>query len=167
MTIHNRPGYSLIELTIVVGLVAILAVAISSIVLVSVIQSTRIRNQIRTRQTGDYALTQMQTMIRNARAVSNCDSVNDSISLVNADGDSTTFATELVGASTHIASNSGTYLTPDDVTVADSFNLDCSPSDTEVELVSISFDLSPTASSGRSLEAPPIHYATSVELKNN
>jgi len=160
------PAYSLIELTIVVGLVAILAVAISSIVLVSITQSSRIRAQLRTRQTGDYAVTQLQTMLRNARTVVSCDSGDNEITIQNPDGRTTTFASELDGNTTHIASNSGIYLTPDDVTVASSFELDCAPNDTSPTLVTISFDLDKTEDTGRSLETPPIHFETSVELRN-
>lgn len=162
-----KQGYSLVELTIVVGLVAILAVAISSIVLMSVAQSTRIRTQIRTRQAGDYAMTQIQTMVRNARTITSCDSAGDTVTILNPDGRTTTFAAELGGDTTHIASNSATYLTPEDVTVGNSLSIECEPDDTDPKLISISFDLDKTDDTGRDLETPPIHFETAIEVRNN
>lgn len=162
-----KSGYSLVELTIVVGLVAMLALAISSVVLISVTQSTRVRNQILTRQAGDYAVTQIQTMIRNARSVTACNSLGNTITILNPDGGSTNFYAQISADSVQIASNSGSALTPPELTVNSSFNIDCSPSDTDVRLVNLSFDLDRTQETGRDLETPPLHYETSIELRNN
>ena len=162
----NKKGYSLIELTIVVGLVALLAVGISSIVLSSIIQASRIRNQIKSRQAGDYALGQIQTLIRNAREISSCDSSNNTLSIINLDGRSTTFLLESVSGNTSIASNSGYYLTPTDVTVTN-FDVSCSPNDITPNVVKLSFDLKRNLLSPKSKENPLIHYETSITLRNN
>lgn len=162
-----KKGYSLVELTIVVGLVSLLALAISSVVLISVTQSTRVRNQILARQAGDYALTQIQTMVRSARAVITCNSIDDSITILNPDGGLTTFAAEITATSVQIASNSGSYLTPEELTTNSSFDIECLPSDTDVRLVNLSFTLDKTQDTGRELETPPVQFETSIELRND
>lgn len=161
------PGYSLIELTIVVGLVALLSVGIASVVLSSIVQSSRIRNQIKSRQAGEYTIGQMQQMIRNARTIASCDSAANNLTIVNLDGDTTTFLAETTGTSTRIASNSGFFLTPEDVTAGSSFNIACSPDDTNPTLVKISFDLKRNLDTPRETENPPVHFETSVSLRNN
>lgn len=165
-SLSHKAGFSLVELTIVVGLVALLAVAISSIVLVTIIQTTRVRNQIRTRQVGDYTIGQLQTMIRNAREVVACDSTANALEIGNPDGDTTLFIEETVGLATAIASNSGQYLTTQDTTTNSTFDLECLPSDTTPNLVKVSFDLQKIDGGERATENPAIHYETSVEIRN-
>lgn len=163
MTKRLRKGYSLIELTIVVGLISVLAITISSIVLTTIVNSNRIRNQIRLRQIGDFAVGQMQTMIRNARKVTSCDQTADTITIQNPDGQTTRFYLE----TTYIASNSGTFnITPSDSTVTN-FTITCEPSATEPKLVTVSFTLSKTDNAGeRAIEMQPQTYAFSVGLRN-
>lgn len=162
-----KKAYSLIELTIVVGLVALLSVGIASIVLSSIVQSSRIRNQIKSRQAGEYTIGQMQQMVRNAREIADCDSAGNTITIINIDGDSTTFLSEITGTATRIASNSGYFLTPEDVTAGTSFNIACSPDDINPSLVKISFDLKRNLDTPRESENPPVHFETSVSLRND
>ncbi len=122
--IKPKKGYSLIELTIVVGLLSILSITISAIVLTTISSSSRIRNKVRVRQIGDYAVGQIETMIRNAREVLSCDSNNNLLILSNNDSNQTQIYLE----GDQIASNSGVALTPDDITITN-YDLTCLPSD--------------------------------------
>ncbi len=158
-------GYSLVELIIVVGLTGFLAVGISSVVLFAIVNSTRIRNSVRTKQIGDYAIGQMQTMVRSATSVVSCDSSGESLTIANADGYETVFQLEVDGATSRIASNSGTFLTSSDL-VVQNFDLTCEPSDTDVGLVSISFSLKKDQDNARAITNPELTFETAVEPRN-
>jgi prepilin-type N-terminal cleavage/methylation domain-containing protein len=162
----KNSGFSLIELIVVIGLLSLLTLAISSIMLTSVITSTRIRTTTKVKQAGNYALGQIQSMIRNAKTVTECDSSGYAIEIVGSDGGSTRLLSEIdsVSGITRIASNSGTYLTPATTTV-NGFVLTCSPSDTEPTLVKVSFDLQDNGSE-TSTRNPSLHFETSVNLRN-
>ena len=162
MVKHLKQGYSLIELTIVVGLISILSIAISAIVLSTIVSSSRIKAQVRIRQTGDYAVGQLQTIIRNSREVSLCETASNSLLLLNEDGEET----QLFLEGDQIASNSGVYLTPDDTAVTN-FVLTCLPSDEAPELIRLSFTLGRAETGNlRTSENPSENFTTSVELRN-
>lgn len=159
---RQKKGYSLIELTIVVGMVSVLSITISAIVLSTIVNSNRIRNQVRIRQAGDYAVGQMQTMIRNARKIVSCNSATDTLTVKGQDLGDTSFS--LSGS--RIASGSaGVFLTPSDVSVSN-FDLRCLPSDTEPKLVQIGFTVDTSTTGERATESPPQTFSVSVGLRN-
>ena len=158
MELKKVKGFSLVELIIVVGLLGILILAISSAMLMSIISSNRIRTTTKVKQAGNYAIGQLQTMIRNAKSITSCNSSTYTLTLVNPGGGSTVVDTEIVGSNTFIASNSGTYLTPTDVSVSN-FILNCQPDE-------ISFDLTDTLSASQARENPTLHFETSVSIRN-
>lgn len=159
-------GYSLIELTIVVGLVAILSIGISSVVLMNTITANRSRNTILIKEAGDYSLNQLKHLVRNARAIIACNSTNNTLSLQNLDGDTTLISLESPGEVGRIASNSGTYLTPAAITVQN-FDLTCLPNSTNPQLIKFSFDSSLANSSVPEREKTTINFETSVEIRND
>lgn len=160
-----KHGYSLIELVITVGLTSILVITITSIAMTSLIGSTRIRNLVKTRQSGDSAITQIQSKIRNAKEISSCDSAANTITLVNPDNETTTYDLEVNNEVGMIASNAGVYITGQESTVT-SFDIECLPSDTEPSLVNVKFSITSTNTGSRSHETPIIPFATSVYLRN-
>lgn len=160
----KKHGFSLIELIVVIGLLSVLMLAITSTVLMTIISSNRIRTSSKVKQAGNYAMGQIQSLIRSARSVNLCTSP-DSISIVNQDGGTTQLLTENdAGGVTRIASNSGSFLTPENLSVT-SFSLVCQPDDTNVSLVKLSFDLQDTITT-RDLENPLLHFETSINLRN-
>lgn len=160
-----KRGFSLIELTVVVGLLALLSLAISSSLLMSIVSTNRVRSITKVKQAGNFALDQIQSLIRGARTLSACDSSLDSLTLVNQDGGSTILTTELDGSFTRIASNSGIYLTPSNLDIAN-FSLTCTPTDDNPNLIKISFNLvDPRNPSTR--ENPNLSFETSVNLRND
>lgn len=164
-----KPGFSLVELTVVIGLLGLLILAISSTMLMSVISSNRIRTTTKVKQTGNYALGQIQSMLRSAKAITACNSDPSipSITILNPDGQATTVGSELdSNGYAHIASNSGYYLTTPNTDMGTSFRLTCEPSDDEPALVKISFDLKDIVSTRRTTENPLLHFETSINLRN-
>lgn len=160
-----KKGFSLIELIVVIGLLSLLMLAISSTMLMSIVSSNRIRTVSAVKYAGNYALGQLQSMIRSAKAVTSCDSTSSTLSIINPDGGTTTILAENVGTYTSIASNSGVYLTPSKVNVS-SFNLRCEPSDMQPQLVIISYDVKSSLDTQRAVENPLLHFETSINLRN-
>ncbi len=159
-----KRGFSIIELTVVIGLMSLLTLAISTIMLTSVVSSNRVRTTTKVKQAGNYVIDQLQGLLRNAKGIPLCDSSSASITLTNPDGGTTVIASESDGTSTRIASNSGIYLTPSD-TQTSSFNLVCEPTDSYPSLVKFSFDLQSTLTT-KATENPLLHFETSVNLRN-
>ncbi len=160
-----RKGFSLIELVIVIGLISILALAISSIMLTSIVTSNRVRTLTKTKQAGNYALIQLKAMIRSSKSIISCDEEIATLEIVGLDGGVTTLATESDGENIRIASNSGYYLTPGSTTVS-SYTLGCEPNESEPTLIRVSFDLTDTSST-RESENSLLHFETSINLRNN
>lgn len=161
-----KQGYSLIELTIVVGLVALLGVGISSVVLMSLVTTKRTRNLTHVREVGDYATTQIKQLVRNSKRIEACDSANNTLTLRNQDGDTTLISTEIVGDYERIASGSGNYITPSDIKV-ESFSITCLPDDTNPELVKVRFDSQIASETLKPRENPLINFETSISIRNN
>ena len=160
----TKSGFSLIELTVVIGLLSLLMLAISTTMLMSIVTSNRIRTSTKVKQAGNYALGQIQSMLRNAKSITLCDSDASSLTMTNLDGGSTLITAQSDGTNTRIASGSGVYLTPANLSTYN-FSLICQPSDTAPTLVNLSFDLKDSAGSG-AVNNPLLHFETSVNLRN-
>lgn len=161
----KHQGFSLIELIVVIGLLSLLTLAISSIMLTSILSSNRVRLTTKIKQSGNYALGQIQNMIRNAKSLETCNSVDSELILTNQDGGSTAVVMEIdAGGINRVASNSGIYLTPETINVS-TFSINCEPSDETPALIKISFDLH-TANKSISRQNPSLHFETSINLRN-
>ena len=160
-----KRGFSIIELIIVVGLIAILMLAISSSMLMSIISSTRIRTATKTKQAGNYALDQIQTLIRNSKDIVGCNS--DVITVINQDG--TDSIISLVGS--RLSAGQDVFLTPVGTTTTTTSLFTCLPSDTteaaenKTNLIKVSFNLQDSISS-RPTDNPLLHFETSINLRN-
>ena len=151
-----KRGFSLIELVIVVGLVSLLALGLSAVMLTTLANSTRIRSLAVAKQTGDYALGQIQELVRNAKTAVSCNSASNTITLTNPDGGTTIFAS----SGTAIASNSAA-ITPVGMNIAN-FSLTCAPSDTVPAIVMVAFDVQAVGA----YSTQPVHFATSIQIRN-
>jgi hypothetical protein len=105
--------------------------------LMSIVSSNRIKTITKVKQAGNYALGQIQTMLRNAKSIKTCDSTAGTITIINQDGGETQILND---SNSRIASGSGIYLTPENTT-ASLFSLSCNPSDLDPTIVKVSFDL--------------------------
>lgn len=168
----KKLGFSLIELTVVIGLLSLLILAISSTMLMSIVSSNRIRTVTKVKQAGNYALGQLQSMIRSAKSITSCissaNSSTPSITLINQDGGSTLIITDLDADATYriasISATSSPTLTPANIDVQD-FSITCEPSDIEPSLIKLSFNLKDLRE-GRATESPILKFETSVNLRN-
>lgn len=159
-----KQGNSVIELTVVIGLISLLAIAMSAIMLTTITSSNRVRLVTRIKQAGDYTLGSIQTQIRNAREVTSCDSSLDELIYTGQDGGSTTLTLETNSTIARIASNSGVFLTPSNLNISN-FNITCEPSDTEPTTIKIDFDATDTVNRGN--VNPSLHFETTIGLRNN
>lgn len=153
-------GFSLIELTIVIGLIALLTLAISAIMLTSIGTSNRIRTTTRVKQAGSFVIDQLQSILRSAKSVTICDNTLYTITVVNPDGSSSTIRS----TGGRIASDAVDYISPENMTVS-GFSLACEPSITDPNLVKVKFDLK-SSQITRASENPNLHFETSINLRN-
>lgn len=162
-----KRGFSIIELTVVIGLISLLALAMSAIMLSTIVSSNRIRRNTKIKQAGDYAVNQLQSLIRNSRGIVSCDSLSSTSTTDNPDGGTTTILMEQDSNGVdRIASNSGVYLTPADLKITN-YSLNCLPDDSNPKLVNISFDLSSLVTSTKAIENSTLHFTVTAELRND
>jgi prepilin-type N-terminal cleavage/methylation domain-containing protein len=159
-----KKGFSLIELIVVIGLLSLLMLAISSTMLMSMVSSNRIRTTTKVKQAGNYALGQIQSMVRSAKAITTCEPTIPSLVLINPDGGTTEILIEADGGNDRIASNSGIYVTPENMVVT-AFSLTCEPDTVSPTLIKISFNLQDNRSN-TSTQNPILHFETSVNTRN-
>lgn len=160
-----KKGTSIIELVVVIGLISLLSLAMSAIMLTTIVSSNRVRRLTQIKQAGDIALNQVQTLIRNSRQIGACSSDNNILTTINPDGGVTDIMLEDDLGVNRLASNSGIYVTPSNLTISN-FDITCEPNDTEPVLIKISFDMTQTSSSGNSREDASIHFETTTGIRN-
>jgi len=161
----KKSGFSLIELIIAIGLVAILMLAISSSLLMNIISSNRIRNMTKIKQAGNYALDQIQSIIRNSKDITLCNATT--VSVINQDGTSSTITL----TSNRLATNADIYITPANLDVDATTLFTCLPNDTtsttteKTNLIKISFTLR-EINIAVNKENPILQFETSINLRN-
>jgi prepilin-type N-terminal cleavage/methylation domain-containing protein len=165
LVLSTPKGYTLIELVVVVGLVSILAIGISSAVLINAVTATRTKNTTHLRSVGDYSVNQLKQLIRGARDITLCDSTQNSLTLTSPDGGETLINLELDNEIGRISSNSGVYISPSTANITN-FTLDCLPSDSDPTLIQLSFDAALSAST-ESRESPTLHFRSSITPRSN
>jgi prepilin-type N-terminal cleavage/methylation domain-containing protein len=164
----KKNGFTLIEMIVVVGILGIIAVVGSGTFFSILRGSTKTKTLQTVKQNGDYAISVMERMIRNARVLINptADSTVSSITIKNPDGGTTTFSCG--GNPATIASN-GASLLSNEVKVNDCnniFNVSVGQPGIKPPVVKINFSLSPVASLGRSEERAEVNFQTTVTLRN-
>jgi len=160
---RNRSlGYTLIELVVVAALIGIIGVVSVSLFLTSLSGGGKSSGTNEVRANGDYAITQIERMIRNAiRIEGACTQDMTSLSLLNSDGNTTTFST-LDG---RVASNSA-YLTSSSSQVSGAIDFDCEQSvDGAPGLVTVSFILNKANALTNRFESVQVEFSTSVQLR--
>lgn len=155
-----KKGTSIIELVVVIGLISLLALAMSAIMLTTIVSSNRIRRVTQIKQAGDYVINQFQLLIRNARYIESCNSTTNTLTTVNPDGNSTNIMLQ----SGRIASNSGIHITGNNLLVTN-FSITCEPATNPV-VVKLEFDLTQRTSSGNARENSTLHFETTTNLRN-
>lgn len=143
----NSFGFSLLEMLIVTTLTVLIVVTGTSLFLTTILGGGRANTTTIVKNNGDYALGQMEYLLRNAIELLPTDVADPSsdcylnmpairFKLID-QGETTLFA-----ENEKIASNSGVYLTSDEVSVVGSPSFDCTRSaDEAITSVRISFTL--------------------------
>jgi len=104
-------GYSLIEMLVVIVLLIMLAIVGTSLFVNTLTGSNKTTIALQLKQQGEYAMSQMLSMIRGSVRIESCG--GSSIVIRNPDESTTQFFLE----NTKIASNSGSYLTGNELRV--------------------------------------------------
>jgi hypothetical protein len=164
-----------------VGVISVVSIVIAQSFFTTTRSSVKVEITKDAKQSGSFAISVMERMIRNAeRIMSPCTAggVSDSsLSLVNPDGDTTTFRCDFADGASRIASASAAqteYLTADNLTLG---GLDCS--DPEMTLnfvctasgltparVAISFILAQKNSSPDIIDQASVQFQTTVNVRN-
>lgn len=159
----KKNGFTLLEIMVVVGILGIIAVVGSGTFFSILRGSTKTKTLQLVKQNGDYAISVMERMIRNARRVSGG---GDSITIVNPDGETTVFSCE--GSPATIASNSAPLM--DKEVKVDScynvFTVTSGISGVRPAVVKINFNLSQAEMTTRPEEQASINFQTTVTLRN-
>jgi len=173
--LQNFPGFTLIEILIVVGVLGVIVGAGSTMFFSVLRGSTKTKVLQMVKQNGDYAISVMERMIRNARSISGGGS---SITIVNPDGGTTTFNCCGSNPNFLIASESGTLrceearITSSEVKVNNCSNVfEVTPGILGLRpaVVKINFDLSRAEQAGvtfRPEEQAVVNFQTTVSLRN-
>lgn len=136
VTSFVRAGFTLIELLVVMTIFGFLLITATGLFFTLFVGQDKTSSGIIVKQQGDYALSQILTMIRSGAGIDSCTS--SSLVVRNRDTKTTQFFAE----NNKIASNSGTYLTSQDLTVTDGPTFTCTNDDAgQISLVSVTFTL--------------------------
>lgn len=163
-----KRGFTLVEILVATGLLVILAVVGSTLFFSLMRASTKTKTLELVKQEGNYALSVMERMVRNAKRVNRC--AADSLEIENPDGGETTF--RFCSDPGLVASESGSLscqqarLTSSKVEASGFF--DCTPPAEEVDpwVVGIEFNLEWSQESPRLEETTAINFQTTVTVRN-
>lgn len=176
----KKSGFTLLEIIVVIALLGIVGVMAVDIFFTSLRGGTKAETLKEIKQNGDFAISVMERMIRNAQEVtSTCDgSSMPSITIRNPDYYETTFECvwDLIEEVAYIASSSAAITsknitlvrpgTPSpDCTSAD-LTFTCSQTASKPETVSISFTLYQKGVTSRPEERASVTFETTISLRN-
>lgn len=169
----NRLGITLIEMLIVVTLTVLLTTAAAAMLYSTIHSGGQANNLSLVKTNGDYALSQMEFLLRNAITLEpntlgqTCSLGMNEIRARSRDEAITRYFRENDNGIEKIASNSGRYLTSDAVRVVSGPVFDCTQSeDNAVQTVTISFTLAKgVAGQDRVSEVIQEDFATTVTMR--
>ena len=152
-----RQGFTLIELLVVIVIVGLVG-GIATVILSTTLQNASKGEMTReVKQNGDFALSIMERMIRNATGISSCPGSSFELTITNPDGKNSTFS--LSGP--QIASNGG-MLTSSKLT-ASNLSFSCTLTPGRPGFVVVTFNL--TGGGSRPSERARMDFRTSVSLR--
>lgn len=166
----------MIELLVVASLSVILMLATSTLFLSFLMGRTKVTALRQVKSEGQYAINQMEFLIRNALEVvptaeypEGCEPNMSSIAIRSIDGEITTFFAEEDSRDNHvkIASNSGVYLTSNTVSVVGGPRFNCEePADRTAQHVTIWFELRKGEVTDDQRETAQSEFQTSVSVRS-
>lgn len=172
--LNNKHSFILIEILVAITIFLVIITTVSNLFFSLLKGSTKVIVTNEAKQNGEYALSVMERMIRNASSIQDmeveCDGTEKAfLTIKNSDNQLTTFFCPS-GTETRIASSSAityAYLTSNNVTVSNC-SFVCNLSLGNPAVVKISFSVSQPQSAGflRPEETITINYSTSVVVRN-
>lgn len=139
-----KKGFTLIELLVAIGILSIVLITSSGVLFLSLKSKQKTLNLSDIKQSGFNAMQMMNIMIRNSQSISGACASGTSISIVNLDGNTTTFS--CTGDRIASASASVDYLTSGNM-IASSCIFNCNRILGKPDIVTIKFTLSKGVSS--------------------
>lgn len=170
----NKTGFTLIELLVSIGIISLIILASTTLFFTSLKAKKKNSSLTTIKQSGDYALSIMNMMIRNAKDL-NCSPPNE-ITITNPDGETTTFSCQghFHGcpsgiSSERIASHSASA-SRDDCLTADNIGLlscsfSCSQEIGSPSIVTVAFTLS-KGNPDDILSYASQEFKTTISLRN-
>lgn len=119
----NQTGFTLIELLVVISITVIMMLTASVLFMTFLISNSKINGSQLVKQEGEYALNQIEFLLRNALEIlpnsssQECEENMTEIKFKSLDGGITTLGIENDNGTNKIASNSGIFLTSGAVTI--------------------------------------------------
>lgn len=172
MRIKKRnKGFGLLEIMIAVAILGIIVVIGSNSFFSILRGSTKTKNLQLVKQNGDYALSVMERMIRNARMIiePSSDGTTNFITILNPDGGQTTFSCEGNEEDKKITSNSASLISNETKITSSCdgfFNIISGKPGLKPATVEINFTLGLTGTTSLPHERIEIPFKTAVTLRN-
>lgn len=160
---RNVGGFTLIEIVVVAGIMAIFSLTLIGVFLATVRTGNKSQLTQAVHQEGDFALKRMANTIRNSQAVS-CN--GDVITITNPGGAEIIFSLVADGDITRIASDSSSFLTGKLAEVTGlSFSCYQGLLGNQVVTMALTLNTHPGAASGQAQEKSVQQFATSVSTR--
>lgn len=158
----NNRGFTLIEIVVVAGIMALFSLTLISVFLATVRSGSKAQLLQAGHQEGDFALRQMADAVRRAKAVS-CN--GDSITVTTASGSEIVFSPVEDNGITRVASDSSRWLTGK---LAEATNLSfvCYPGKLGNQVVTLTLELNARPAGGGQVHEQFVQeFATSVSTR--
>ncbi len=162
MQYRKQKGFTLIELMVVVTVVISVAVVAGNIFYSSLRSNTKTQVTTDLKQKGDYALTIMERMIREAKVIDSADCSNDQLTITYKDGEETTFICDTtLPEPDQIASVSANSAVLLDEISCENFDFTC-----DLPRVGIEFTLNQNPTDPLPFKRAEIKFQSSVTARN-
>lgn len=145
MNIHEdfSAGFSLVELLIVVVLMGMISVMISEVFIMTIRSHVKSEMIKEIKQSGDYALSVIETMVRNATEISvpSCNTNVQTFSITNPDGRSTTFDCSSADTIASVGATTQALTSERTIVALCTFRVICPPEGSGSKYVLVNFTL--------------------------
>jgi len=178
MNIQRNSGFTLLEMIIAISIISIATVLITNVLFTTLKNNTKVELVKTLKQNGDFALSSIDLLIRNADSVaSTCSQAGttlDSISIVNRELTTTSIECVDDNSILRIASVSGgitEYLTSDSITISgascasSSLQFICYSTPDSDNKINISFSLKQIGTPVEQVEIGSVSFQTSVNTR--
>lgn len=167
-------GFTLLETLVSVAIIAVVSAVLSQVFISTLRTNTKTEILKEVKQNGDLALETITRMIQNAQSITCV--TDQSLALVNPDGDTTTLGCSAAGSTLRLASVSASttaYITSESVTLGNSvcsastLQFTCQESVGVSTGVTVFFELTKSGSYGNQFETASESFQTSAVMRSS